>query len=171
LDPTPTAIAHTSQMMSDAYLFWRIAEGGIDFDTGMLPYRDILDVQSRWDVINYVRALGRGQVQPGKQMGGKQFDPSEEQEAHSDMLAEAVSGGIITQNEADADIFDRVHNDMNLFLLSDRVSGMDTGSRADALPEILSEMVSDGIVIHDDADIFIDVYDWLIEAGLMQQYE
>jgi hypothetical protein len=126
-------------------------------------------VQSRWDVINYVRALGRGQVQPGKQMGGKQFDPSEEQEAHSAMLAEAVSGGIITQIEAD--IFDRVHNDMNLFLVSDRVSGMDTGSRADALPEILSEMVSDGIVFQDDADIFIDVHDRLIEAGLMQQFE
>ena len=28
LDPGPTAIAHTSQMMGDDYLFYRISEGG-----------------------------------------------------------------------------------------------------------------------------------------------
>ncbi|MFN2237260.1 MAG: c-type cytochrome [Anaerolineales bacterium] len=33
------AIAHTSQMMSDAYLLWHIPEGGIAFDTGMIPSR------------------------------------------------------------------------------------------------------------------------------------
>ena len=28
LEPEVSAIAHTSQMLSDAYLFWRISEGG-----------------------------------------------------------------------------------------------------------------------------------------------
>ena len=28
LDPEVSAIAHTSQMLSDAYLFWRVSEGG-----------------------------------------------------------------------------------------------------------------------------------------------
>jgi len=31
LDPAPAPVAHASQMLSDSYLFWRINEGGIEF--------------------------------------------------------------------------------------------------------------------------------------------
>jgi len=33
LVPAPVPIAHTSQMMSDSYLFRRISEGGAQFET------------------------------------------------------------------------------------------------------------------------------------------
>ncbi|MFC1997200.1 c-type cytochrome [Chloroflexota bacterium] len=166
LDPAPAAIAHTSQMMGDAYLFWRITEGGIPFETGMIPYRDILDEQGRWDVINYVRALGSGQVQPGQHMGGLPFDPSQEQAQRVEMLMHGVDEGIITQDEAD--IFDRVHSAMDKYLAAEGTSGMDTGQRSDALTQILAVMVAGDLVNQDQADTFMDVHDRLIEAGLMQ---
>ena len=58
LNPTPAALAHTSQMLSDAYLFWRISEGGVPFGTAMPAWREALDEQARWDLINFVQALG-----------------------------------------------------------------------------------------------------------------
>lgn len=166
LDPVPAAIAHTSQMMGDAYLFWRITEGGIPFETGMLPYRDILDEEGRWDVINYVRALGSGQVQPGENMGGMPFDPQQEQAQRTEMLVLAVEEGVITQVEAD--VFDRVHTAIDEFLVGEGASGMNTGPRADALPQILDAMLIRDLVTQEQAEIFIDVHDRLIEAGLMQ---
>ena len=166
LDPVPAAIAHTSQMMGDAYLYWRITEGGIPFETGMIPYRDILDEQGRWDVINYVRALGSGQVQPSQHMGGLPFDPSQEQAQRLEMLKQGVNEGVITQDEADH--FVRVHTAMDNYLAAEGTSGMDTGQRADALPQILAVMVAGDLVTQDQADTFIDVHDRLIEAGLMQ---
>ena len=59
LDPAPAAIAHTSQMSGDDYLFWRISEGGVPFETAM-PVFKALEEQDRWDVIDYIRALGKG---------------------------------------------------------------------------------------------------------------
>jgi mono/diheme cytochrome c family protein len=166
LDPAPAPIAHTSQMLSDAYLFWRITEGGISFETGMIPFKDILDEQARWDVINYVRALGRGQVQPGEQMGGVPFDPAEEQAQRAGMLVQAIEQGIISQPEADN--FDTVHTQMKAYLESDSVSGMDTNTQADALPQIMAAMISANLISREQADLFIAVHDRLVEAGLMQ---
>ena len=166
LDPAPAPIAHTSQMMSDAYLFWRITEGGIPFETGMLPYRDILDEQARWDVINYLRALGRGQVQPGQHMGGSPYDPELELAQRAEMLNDAVDQEVITQ--AEADLFDQVHNALDEYLSQESVSGMGMGSRADALPQILAAMVAKELVNQDQADTFLIIHDRLIEAGLMQ---
>ena len=166
LDPLPAPIAHTSQMMGDAYLFWRITEGGVPFETGMLPYRDILDEGARWDVINYVRALGSGLVQPGQHMGGDPFDPALEQVQRNDMMALAVEQGVITQFEAD--IFDQVHTSMDEFLVGKGPSGMNTGPRADALEQILVAMVDGQLVTQERANTFIDVHNRLIEADLMQ---
>ena len=167
LDPAPAAIAHTAQMMGDAYLFWRITEGGIPFETGMLPYKDILDEQARWDVINYVRALGREEVHPrGPKTGGQPFDPADEQAQRSTMLAQAVVQGVISQ--AEADIFDAVHTTMDEFLRTESVSGMGTGFRADALPQIVSAIVAENLVTQEQADTFMDVHDRLIENGLME---
>jgi mono/diheme cytochrome c family protein len=166
LDPAPAPIAHTAQMMSDVYLFWRITEGGAAFETGMLPYRDILDEQARWDVINYVRALGRGQVRPGQHMGGNPFDPDQERAQRADMLGEAVDQAVITQVEAD--LFDQVHTAMDEYLSQESVSGMGTGPRADALPQILAAMAAADLISQDQADTFLEVHDRLLEAGLMQ---
>ncbi len=59
LSPGPAPIRISGQMLSDEYLFWRISEGGEVFDTAMPTWKRILDERQRWDVINYVRALGR----------------------------------------------------------------------------------------------------------------
>jgi mono/diheme cytochrome c family protein len=166
LDPAPAAIAHTSQMMSDAYLFWRITEGGISFGTGMLPFRDILDEEERWEVINYVRALGSGQVLPGQRIGGAPFDPEQELTQRKEMLILAVDQNLISQ--AEADIFDKIHTAMDEYLVGEGVSGMDTGPRADALPQILAAMTDSSLLTQEQAEVFIDVHDRLIEAGLME---
>jgi mono/diheme cytochrome c family protein len=166
LDPAPAPLAHTSQMMGDAYLFWRITEGGIPFETGMIPYRDILDEKARWDVINYVRALGRGQVKPGSHMGGQPFDQAQEDSTRQEMLLQAVEQDVISKEEAD--IFYQVHSTMDQFLIDEGIRGMDTGPRADALPQILAEMVGTEMVIQDQADSFLDIHDRLVAAGLMQ---
>ena len=75
LEPAPAPVAHTSQMMGDDYLFWRISEGGATFGTSMPPWK-VLDEQARWDLVNYMRALGEGTVQPASNMGGVAFDPT-----------------------------------------------------------------------------------------------
>ncbi len=69
LDPAPAPVAHSSQMLADDYLFWRISEGGTPFGTTM-PAWKMLDEQARWDMINYMRALGAGTVEPASSMGG-----------------------------------------------------------------------------------------------------
>ena len=166
LDPAPAPIAHTSQMMSDAYLFWRISEGGNEFETGMIPYKDILDENARWDVINYLRALGRGAVSPGQNMGGQPFDPAQETAQRVEMLAEAVSQSLISQTEAD--LFERVHQEIDQFTLEASVTGIDTGNRADALPQILDNIVAAETISRAEADQFLAIHDQLISAGLMQ---
>lgn len=49
LDPAPAPIAHTSQMMGDNYLFWRISEGGgmEPFNSAMPVWKGLLDEQDR----------------------------------------------------------------------------------------------------------------------------
>ena len=58
LDPAPAAIAETSKMLGDDYLFWRISEGSDLFNTAMPAWKVTLDEQSRWDLIHYMRTLG-----------------------------------------------------------------------------------------------------------------
>jgi mono/diheme cytochrome c family protein len=57
LNPPPAPVAQSSQSVKDDYLFWRISEGGVPFNTSMPPWKS-LDEQSRWDLINYIRSLG-----------------------------------------------------------------------------------------------------------------
>jgi mono/diheme cytochrome c family protein len=59
LDPSPAAIAHSGSMLSDAYLFYRISEGGNfpPFDSSMPAFKEILDEEERWHLINYIRNL------------------------------------------------------------------------------------------------------------------
>ena len=76
LDPAPAPIVHTSQMMGDDYLFWRVSEGGLGepFNTGMIPWGNILTEDQRWDILNYVQALGSGQLMPDHNQGGAMLD-------------------------------------------------------------------------------------------------
>ena len=59
LDPKPTALndSVTLDTMSDAYLFWRITEGGATdgHESAMPAYEDILSPNQRWAVITYLR--------------------------------------------------------------------------------------------------------------------
>jgi mono/diheme cytochrome c family protein len=71
LDPAPAPIAHTAQMLSDAYLFYRISEGGsiAPFNSAMPAFEGTLDENKRWEVINYVRSLD-GDMMGNGMMGG-----------------------------------------------------------------------------------------------------
>jgi len=53
IDPVPAPIAYTSQMMSDAYLLWRITEDWTSFKTAMGPNNETLAENERCDVIIY----------------------------------------------------------------------------------------------------------------------
>jgi cytochrome c5 len=57
LEPAPAPISYTSRRMGDGYLFWRVTEGGLPFETAMPAWKDILTEEARWDVINYLRSI------------------------------------------------------------------------------------------------------------------
>ncbi len=165
LDPAPSPIAHTSQMMGDDYLFWRVSEGGISFNTAMPAWNGTLDEQARWDVINYVRALGKGQVQPGSGMGGAIFDPTIEAAQRAEMLAQAVEQNIITQ--AEADTFNAVHAALDEYRATHPPTS-DGNSPADRQAAMLAELVKSDAITQAQADAFENIHNRLIEAGLMQ---
>jgi len=164
LDPAPSPIAHTSQMMADDYLFWRISEGGTPFGTSMPPWKT-LDETSRWDLINYVRALGAGTVQPSMGMGGAQFDPTVQAAQQAEILAEAVKQGVVTQ--AEADTFAAVHDAMEQYRLDhpDLINSGDNATEREAA--ILSALVADKVITQEQADAFPEIHDRLGNAGLM----
>ena len=71
LDPAPADIASIEHMRSDAYLFYRISEGGnlSPFNSAMPAFKEIYDEDQRWDVINYIRTLGNMGMMPDGMMG------------------------------------------------------------------------------------------------------
>ncbi len=167
LDPAPAPIAHTSQMLGDSYLFWRISEGGAQFNTAMIPYKSILSEQEIWDVINYIRALGSGQVQPRKNMGGEAMNPEAEAQMHADMLAAGVEQGVITQDEAD--LFADVHDKLDAY----KTTHMDElrsfmGNPEEMQKSMLDALVKTGEITQEQADAFTDIHDRLVNAGIMQ---
>ncbi len=161
LDPQPAPVAHTSQMMGDDYLFWRISEGGVPFRTGM-PIFGNLDEQARWDLINYVRALGSGKVAPVRQGAGAGPEASAAQ--HAEMLAQGVEQEVITQDEAE--LFEAVHAEMDA-LLANRPEGM-SGNMGEMQTQVLAALVSEGTITQEQADMFADIHERLVEAGLME---
>jgi mono/diheme cytochrome c family protein len=80
LDPAPPPLNHTVHMLSDAYLFYRISEGGNfePFNSAMPAWGHSLSETERWHVINYMRSfedttmMGPGMDQRG--MGGMMDD-------------------------------------------------------------------------------------------------
>jgi mono/diheme cytochrome c family protein len=166
LDPAAAPIAHTSQMLGDDYLFWRISEGGAmtPFNSAMPSWKTVLDEQDRWDVINYVQALGRGTVAPRSAMGGAAIDPAAEAAQRAQMLAAAVEQGVISQ--AEAGLFEQVHAMLEA-LMARGMDGMQ-GNMAAMQDEMLSELIREGSVTQEQADAFSDIHNRLLEAGLMQ---
>jgi mono/diheme cytochrome c family protein len=172
LDPAPVNIAHTSQMMSDAYFFWRISEGGAEFATLMPAWKDAFDEQTRWDLINYIQGLGEGIVAgPGSGMGmgqgqGMGMGPGANTQAQAiqqaALLEAAVEQGVITQ--AEADDFAAIHPAVDARVAELRGTGLDQTSM---LETALTELVAAGDITQAEADTFQAVHDSLSEAGLL----
>lgn len=169
LDPPASPVAHTSQMLSDAYLFWRISEGGAAFGTAMPAWKAALDRQARWDLVNYLRSLegapGRG---PGPGAGMGLGPGSDEGQHRAEMLAEAVDLGVITQ--ADAELFEQVHQVLDEAYGADQAGMEGMGPRGmQAMQRALTgQAVRDGRITQEMADRFSEIHDLLIEVGMMQ---
>lgn len=149
LNPAPVAIAHTSQMMSDGYLYWRITEGGHTFETAMPAWGEALDDQTRWDVINYVRSLGSsgGMGQGG--MGQGQLG----------MLQAALNAGLIT--EEDAAFFQTVQQAVREHYAIGQGGGM---GRIVEQAISSGQAVSDGVISQADADRFNAIHNALMQV-------
>ncbi|HUM68766.1 MAG TPA: hypothetical protein PLK31_07975, partial [Chloroflexota bacterium] len=126
--------------------------------------KSTLDEQARWDVINYMRALGSGAVQPRQGIGGAALDPTAQAERQAQMLATAVDQGILTQ--AESDVFAEVHTAIEAL----RAQGMDnmSGDMNSMQTEMLAELVQAGSISQEQADTFSDVHIRLLDAGLME---
>jgi len=166
LDPLPAPIAHSSRMLGDDYMFWRISEGGLHepFASAMPRWQDVLDDQARWDVINYVRALGSGQIMPRQGNGGALFDPEAEAAKHAEMAAQGVQQGVISQIEADT--FLSVHAELDT--LMDAGMAGQSGSMDNMQSLMLAQLLEETRITQDEADMFSDVHDRLMSAGLME---
>ena len=158
LDPKPAPIAQSSQMMPDDYLFWRVSEGGAHFSTAMPAWAVALDEQTRWDLINYMRSLGAGQMAHG---GGAAGNASADQAPM--MAAAGVAEGLITQAEADS--FLTVHTLVETGMLAQTAQ---SGSGIERQTAALTTLVEAQTITQEAADIFIRVRDRLLEAGVMQ---
>jgi len=157
LDPAPAPLAHTSRMLGDDYLYWRVSEGGSHdpFNSAMPAWEDAFDETAKWDVINYLRALSNG----GMNMGGQASQP----EDHTEMLETAVSQEVITQTEAD--IFAHVHGLIDEITVESAPQSGTMGQNRDAM---LTTLLDEGKITQAQLDSFNDVHDRLIETGLMQ---
>ncbi len=166
LDPAPAPVAHSSQMLGDDYLFWRVSEGGIKepFKSAMPSYKATLSEEERWHVINYVRALGSGQMMPQQVMGGQAYDPNFEQQQREEMLKQAVSQNVLTMQEAE--IFDQVHDAMDELMTSGEVRR--GGGMSQMQLQMVDELVTAGKITQEQADVFNAAHDKLLESGLMQ---
>jgi mono/diheme cytochrome c family protein len=164
LDPAPAPVAHSSQMLADDYLFWRISEGGAPFGSSM-PAWKTLDEEARWDMINYMRALGTGAVEPASSMGGEIYDPDVQAAQQAELLAQAVKQGVITQSEADT--FNCVHAAVERYRIDHPEivnRGEDAAEREAA---ILASLVESQVITQAQADAFTDIHDRLGASGLM----
>jgi mono/diheme cytochrome c family protein len=153
LDPPPSPIAHTSQMLADNYLFWRLSEGGAAFQTSMPAWKEILNEGQRWDVLHYVRALGQD---------GAAAVATAQAARQREMLKQAVESGVISQ--AEADTFRTVHDSLEGFLKlqTEKQGNMDEREAA-----ALQALVDAGQITQEQVQAFRTIHDKLAEAGLM----
>lgn len=153
LDPPASPIAHTSQMLGDNYLFWRLSEGGMPFKTAMPAFKDLLDENQRWDVLHFVRALGQD---------GAAAIATAQAARQEEMLRQAVEQGVISQ--AEADTFRTVHD-----LLEGWMQGQSQtqGSLDEREAAALLRLVQDGKIGQQQVLDFKTIHDKLANAGLM----
>jgi len=166
LGTKPAFIAHTSQMMSDSYLFWRVNEGGAEFGTGMPTFKEKLTEEEIWDAINYVRALGAGTAMPAENgMGGAAYDPDYERIHHEEMLAAAMDKDLIDQ--AQADNFMLVHEKMSDYIVE---NDLRAGAQSvdEMQPEIFTALVEADTLTQEQVDGFTAVHQLLLDEGLMK---
>ena len=59
LNPKPQPLAANQEGLEDAYLFWRISEGGLraPFSSAMPSWKAILSEEETWQVISYLRTM------------------------------------------------------------------------------------------------------------------
>jgi mono/diheme cytochrome c family protein/uncharacterized membrane protein len=76
LDPPPPPINHTVHMLSDAYLFYRISEGGgfDPFNSAMPAWGEHLSETERWLLVSYMRSLDDPGMMGSGMMGGGMMD-------------------------------------------------------------------------------------------------
>jgi mono/diheme cytochrome c family protein len=168
LDPAPAPIAHTSQMLSDGYLYWRISEGGHDFATAMPAWQDALSEQARWDLINYMRSLGSGAGMAGMghgqgmgAMGRGQGMGGQMMQRQGQMLAAAVAANLITQD--DAGFFQRTQQ-----ALLDKYGAGRPGQGPLVEQAVASgQAVVDGVISQADADRYTEIHDKLMQVEHM----
>ena len=153
LSPAPAPVAHTSQMLGDAYLYWRTNEGGADFGSPMPAWKDVLTENEIWSVIAYIHILGRGEA---AQIQALQ---------HEQMLSQAVTQGLISQTEADT--FTLVHNSMDAYRDEHRAD-MPAGAIDENQAFLLGQLVEAGTITQSQADDFARIHQLLLNEGLMQ---
>jgi mono/diheme cytochrome c family protein len=168
LDPAPAPIAHTSQMLGDGYLYWRISEGGHDFATAMPAWQDALSEQARWDLINYVRSLGSdagmagmghgqgmGGMGRGQGMGGQMM------QRQGQMLNAAVAAGLLSED--DAAFFQRTQES----LLEKYGGGRPGQGRLVEQAVSSGQAVADGVISQADADRYTAIHDKMMQVESM----
>jgi mono/diheme cytochrome c family protein len=59
INPPPGNLALRQERMSDAYLYWRISEGGLmePFNSLMPGWKGMLNDQNIWKIITYIRTM------------------------------------------------------------------------------------------------------------------
>lgn len=59
-NPIPQVLAKNQSEQSDAYLYWRISEGGLmePFNSSMPAWKGLLDEDQIWQIITYIRTMG-----------------------------------------------------------------------------------------------------------------
>ena len=165
LDPAPAPVAHTSIMLGDGYLYWRIADGGSAFGTTMPSWKDSLSEKDIWSVIAYIRALGSGEVVPTSSVGGNLVDPGYEDAIHEEMLTQAVQQGLISEDESTT--FLVVHAALNEYRAA-HADELPQGSVEENQDYMLSELVKAGTISQAQSKDFVRLHKLLLDAGLME---
>ena len=152
LNPQPAPISHTTQMLADDLLFYRVSEGGVPFQTAMPAWKGVLNEQQIWDVISYVRELGAGNAAQINEMRAAQQES---------MLTAALNDGAITEEQAEA--FRIVHTALEDYMGANSMQG-DMTQRENAA---LAALIADGTLTQEQVDEFQVVHAILATGGYM----
>ena len=57
LSPKPSDLSLVAVSVTDAYLYWRIAEGGVEKSSSMPAWKSILTVDEIWMEVAFIRSL------------------------------------------------------------------------------------------------------------------